>query len=224
MDAALTHKRPGATLAVCTVLAGALGSTAVAAATLSVRLLQTSGEPLVGAVVTVRSRGDALSRREPVAAVVRQVKRAFVPDLLVVPVGSTVSFPNNDDVSHQVYSFAKPKRFQLPLYRGRPYPPVKFDTEGLVTVGCNIHDEMVGYILITAAHDFGITGSAGEWGASALAAGDYEIAVWHPRLREPAPSLTRHVQLGATDRGELSIRLMRPLQPAHLASHMQDDY
>ena len=75
----------------------------------------------------------------------------FVPDLLVVPVGSTVSFPNSDSVSHQIYSFSAAKRFQLPLYRGKPYPPRLFDQAGLVMLGCNIHDWMIAYIDVTDA-------------------------------------------------------------------------
>ena len=63
-----------------------------------------------------------------------QVNRAFDPDLLVIPLNSTVTFANSDTVSHQIYSFSPPKRFQLPLYRGKPYPPTRFDQAGLVTL------------------------------------------------------------------------------------------
>ena len=100
-----------------------------------------------------------------VHAVMDQLDRAFVPDLLVVPVGSTVSFPNSDSVSHQIYSFSSAKRFQLPLYRGKPYPPVLFDQTGVVTLGCNIHDEMLAYLVVTDAPYFGRSDRAGSWSA-----------------------------------------------------------
>ena len=83
-------------------------------------------------------------------AIMDQVNLAFVPDVLVIPVHSTVQFPNSDAISHQVYSFSSARQFQLPLYRGKPYPPVTFDQPGVVTLGCNIHDNMLAYIVVTA--------------------------------------------------------------------------
>ena len=72
-----------------------------------------------------------------------------------------MEFPNNDTVSHQVYSFSAAKRFQLPLYKGEVHPPVTFDRPGLVVLGCNIHDVMVGYIYVTDAPYFGKTDREG---------------------------------------------------------------
>ncbi len=100
---------------------------------------------------------------------VDQVDRAFAPDLLVIPLGSTVEFPNSDSVSHQIYSFSPAKRFQLPLYRGKPYPPVHFDQAGVVTLGCNIHDDMLAYLVVTDAPWFGRTDAAGAWSTSCRA-------------------------------------------------------
>ena len=104
-----------------------------------------------------------------------QVDRAFAPDLLVIPVGSTVEFPNSDSVSHQIYSFSPAKRFQLPLYRGKPYPPVHFDQAGVVTLGCNIHDEMLAYVLVTDAPYFGRTEAGGTWSVE-VPRGHYRVA------------------------------------------------
>ena len=96
-------------------------------ATLVVNVRTPDGRPLPGAVVTVRSLDAPVRHATPVRAVMDQVNRSFAPDLLVIPVGSTVEFPNSDSVSHQIYSFSPAKRFQLPLYRGKPYPPVRFE-------------------------------------------------------------------------------------------------
>jgi plastocyanin len=107
-----------------------------------VTALQRDGKTLAGAVVTVEAESPAMPATPPAKATMDQVDLAFVPDVLVVPVHSTVQFPNSDAVSHQVYSFSSARRFQLPLYRGKPYPPVTFDQPGIVTLGCNIHDNM----------------------------------------------------------------------------------
>ncbi len=87
-----------------------------------------------------------------------QVNRQFSPYVLAIQTGTRVLFANNDSVAHQVYSFSPPKHFELALYHGKPREPVLFDRPGIVTVGCNIHDNMVGYLYITDAPWFGTTG------------------------------------------------------------------
>ena len=138
--------------AVLMTVAGALLTPLAASAAVLVINVQTAdGLPLAGAVVTVRPLDGPPRHASPLHAVMDQVNRAFAPDLLVIPVGSTVEFPNSDATSHQIYSFSPAKRFQLPLYRGKPYPPTHFDQAGLVTLGCNIHDEMLAYLVVTDA-------------------------------------------------------------------------
>src|ERR1700740_82710 len=152
-------------------------------ATLVVSVQTPEGHSLPGAVVTVRPLEGPPRHATAVHAVIDQMNRSFAPELLVIPVGSTVEFPNSDSVSHQIYSFSAPKRFQLPLYRGKPYPPVHFDQAGIVTLGCNIHDDMLAYLVVTDAPWFGRTDTAGAW-STELPRGHYRVAIWHPRLRE----------------------------------------
>ncbi|WP_196767929.1 hypothetical protein, partial [Streptobacillus moniliformis] len=71
-----------------------------------------------------------------------------MPHVLAITVGSEVRFPNRDKLRHQVYSFSKAKTFDLPLYSGHPAAPVRFDEIGVVELGCNIHDGMIGYIVV----------------------------------------------------------------------------
>ena len=126
-----------------------------------------------------------------------QRDRAFVPRVLVVSVGSSVEFPNNDSVSHQVYSFSPAKRFQLALYKGETHPPVTFDQAGLVVLGCNIHDSMVGYIYVTPAPYFGTTEASGTLKLKDLPTDDYQIVVWSPYIADPPASLARSVHVEA---------------------------
>ena len=192
-------------------------------ATLVVSVQTPEGHSLPGAVVTVRPLEGPPRHATAVHAVMDQVNRSFAPDLLVIPVGSTVEFPNSDSVSHQIYSFSAPKRFQLPLYRGKPYPPVHFDQPGLVTLGCNIHDAMVGYLLVTDAGWYGRTNNGGTFSAD-VPRGRYRVALWHPRLRDDETDLARELTVGESDRAELTLRLSRSLQPAPLADrpHSED--
>ena len=85
---------------------------------------------------------------KPGREIVDQINLEFVPHVKPVVVGSPVYFPNKDDVRHHVYSFSPAKRFELPLYSGTPAAPVVFDRPGIVAIGCNIHDWMLGYIYV----------------------------------------------------------------------------
>ena len=193
------------------------------AATLVVAVQTSDGRPLAGAVLTVHAVSGTAHPAQPVNAVMDQVDRAFVPDLLVIPVGSTVEFPNSDSVSHQIYSFSAAKKFQLPLYHGKRYPPVPFDQVGFVTLGCNIHDSMLAYVLVTDAPYFGRTDSTGSWSVE-LPRGVYQVTVWHPRMRENAAA-EREVSLGDAGRTAVAVRLVKPLQPAPLEGrHSWDAY
>jgi plastocyanin len=186
------------------------------AATLAITVLTSDGRSLQGAVVTAHALDGPARKPQPIKAVMDQVNRAFAPDLLVIPVGSTVTFPNSDSVSHQIYSFSAAKRFQLPLYRGNPNPPVRFDQAGVVTLGCNIHDEMVGYLVVTDAPYYGRTDIRGAW-SNEVARGRYRIIIWHPRMRDEAGDLERELTVGESDHAELTLRLAKPLTPAPLA-------
>jgi len=174
-----------------------------------------------GAVLTVHARGAVDHPGAPVNAVMDQIDRAFVPDLLVIPTGSTVAFPNSDSVSHQIYSFSPAKKFQLPLYRGKPYPPVRFERPGLVTLGCNIHDSMLAYVLVTDAPYFGRTDAGGSWSAD-VPRGTYRVTVWHPRMGEGA-EIEREVIVEDADRASLTLRLAKPLRPVPLESRRSWD-
>jgi len=183
------------------------------------------GNPLVGAVITAL-RKDAHERpAPPVTAAMSQVDLNFKPDLLVVPVGSSIDFPNNDTVSHQIYSFSTAKRFQLPLYRGKPYPPVRFDQPGLITLGCNIHDAMLAYIVVTDAPHFGRSDTSGGWTVQNVPPGTYHVLIWHPRLRDAPAALERDVTVGEGD-NTLDVKLNKPLRPAPITDrpHSWDAY
>lgn len=182
------------------------------AASLAITVQLPDGRPLVDAVVTVQAVGKKLPPPAPIHAVMDQMNRMFMPEVVVVPVGSSVSFPNSDSVSHQIYSFSAAKRFQLPLYRGKPYPPVLFDQTGIVILGCNIHDWMIGYIDVTDAPFYGTTDKQGAWSAQ-LPAGRYQITVWHPRMREESPTLIRELSIDVGDRASLTLRLAKSLRP-----------
>jgi plastocyanin len=199
-----------ATCVTFALLAAALPS---GAGEISVTVVDRDGRGLEDAVVTATPAGGK-AVPVPVAkpAVMDQRDRAFVPRVLVVTVGSRVEFPNNDSVSHQVYSFSPAKRFQLALYKGEIHPPVTFDQAGLVVLGCNIHDSMVGYIYVTPAPYFGTTAASGALTLNDLPTGDYQIVVWSPYIADPPATLSRSVRLAAEGSAAERIQLTQPLR------------
>ena len=175
----------------CTVLAAPLAATAASA--LSVTVLGADGKPVEGAVVIAEPVNGTAHPAVNARTVMDQRNLMFVPDVLVVQTGTAVDFPNSDQVRHQVYSFSSAKPFQLALYAGRAHAPVVFDHAGLVTLGCNIHDSMVGYIWVTDSPWFGRTGANGTLQLRELAPGDYTVRIWHSRLAEAGPQLQARV-------------------------------
>lgn len=181
-------------IATCVTLAALLGSVPALPADMSVMVVDRNGQGVGEAVVTVTALA-AHATSPPKPAVMDQKNLAFSPRVLAVGVGTRVEFPNNDSVSHQVYSFSAAKRFQLPLYKGQVHPPVVFDHPGLVVLGCNIHDSMVGYIYVTDAAYFGTTDAGGNLQLKDVPDGDYQVALWSPYIADAPATLIRTVHV-----------------------------
>jgi plastocyanin len=190
----------------------------VFAAAVSFVVLRKDGKPLAGAVITAEPESGKLTPPAPEKAVVDQVELSFVPDVTVIPVGSAVSFPNSDQVSHQVYSFSPARRFQLPLYRGQAHAPIVFDQPGIVTLGCNIHDNMAAFVVVTAAPFFGRTDDKGRWTIPNLPDGLYRIKLWHPLLKDPTKMLERPIRIGVGST-DVELKIEDVTRPAPLKGH-----
>lgn len=171
------------------------------AATLEVSVVDDKGAPVARVAVHATATRDPRASALPGGAVMDQRDKRFDPHLLVVERGAAVRFPNNDDVSHHVYSFSPAKPFELGLYKGNVYPPVLFDTPGVVVVGCNIHDSMLGYIVVVDTPYFGVTDERGIARIESLPAGEYVVKAWTERARPanlPAPRVVVVAAQGAT--------------------------
>lgn len=167
------------------LLSAALWSLAGAsvAASLTVRVVDQAAATVEDAVVYAIPVAPIASPRPPVPAEIAQVKLAFVSPVTVVQTGGSVTFPNRDTVRHHVYSFSPARIFELRLYSGVPPTPVVFDKAGLVVLGCNIHDRMVGYLMVVDTPWFGKTGRNGQVRIDGLPNGDYKVSVWTPRMK-----------------------------------------
>jgi plastocyanin len=195
------------------LLLAAVHSGAVRAADLAVSVVDRHGQGLGEVVVTAAPQnGVARPAGNAGHAVMDQLNRAFVPGVLAVAVGTSVDFPNNDSVSHQVYSFSPAKRFQLPLYKGKSHAPVLFDKPGLVVLGCNIHDQMVGYIYVTAEPFFGTTQADGTLKLKGLAPGKYTLTFWSPLIADAPAELTQNIAVEEGAPANARLQLTRDLR------------
>ena len=153
------------------------------AAALEAQVKDAAGKPLADAVVyaIAGSAHDARPARPSVA--IEQIDREFVPYVTAVQVGTTVTFPNRDPILHHVYSFSPAKNIDIPLYTGKSPVQVLFDKAGVVTLGCNIHDWMIGYILVVPTPHFARTDASGTARLRDLPGGAYDVHAWHPQQR-----------------------------------------
>lgn len=108
-----------------------------------------------------------------------QVNKSFVPEVLIARQNSAVAFPNSDDIRHHVYSFSSTKTFELKLYANKPKAPIIFDQSGIVVLGCNIHDAMVGYIYVTNNPYTYLTDEKGQVQLPVPVTEIEKIDVWH---------------------------------------------
>lgn len=192
------------------------------AATFSARVVNGEGSPVDDAVVyALPEPGTTLPARVARTARVEQRDREFVPYVSAVRTGTSVQFPNRDPLMHHVYSFSPAKPFEIKLYSGILAPAIVFDKPGVVTLGCNIHDWMIGYILVVDTPYFGRTDAKGEVQLDEVQPGDYRVHVWHPLASSPVPPRNLRIDAGSAAEVMLTLdvqprkkRFKPPLNPA----------
>jgi len=171
------------------------------------------GQPLKNAVVEVLQQNSSVETPDPNPVIMDQVNKRFLPDLILIQQGQSVLFPNSDNIRHHVYSFSKAKQFELKLYAGKPKSSIPFEKNGVVIVGCNIHDSMVGSIYV-AKNLAMITDDKGQVSLE-LPPTTSQISVWHPQ-QEANPeereifNLTDTRQIGGSGNYLFSIKTTPP--------------
>ena len=159
-------------------------------------LPKTSAAPVLNKRYEVVTKDGALATKPPLAVIylegsfpkrnstaekeIRQKDLIFVPTLLPVQTGTRVAFPNLDDTYHNIFSLSPPKRFDLGRYRPEetPIPSVVFDTPGLVTIRCDIHEHMRALILVLDTPHFVVSDAEGSFRLSGLPSGHHKLKVW----------------------------------------------
>jgi plastocyanin len=175
-------------------LALASVTTPLVAAPLTVRVVDASGRPVHDAVVILRPAGAAARTPRPSGRYeVSQKNLQFHPFLTVIPVGADVSFPNLDPTKHHVYSFSPAKRFELKLFARDQSRTVHFDKAGVVALGCNIHDQMSAFIVVTDSAWTARTNAQGVVTFADAPNAPAKLSVWHPYMRLPGGALEQAI-------------------------------
>ena len=137
------------------------------------------------------------------AAALRQRDEQFAPHILTVVAGTTVDFPNDDPIYHNVFSLSQARTFDLGRYpRGRS-KLIRFDTPGIVQVFCHLHADMNGYILVLEHPFFVVPDAQGRYALDGVPPGDYRLVAWHERIRPIVVPV--HVDAGRTTSLDVSI-------------------
>ena len=181
-----------------------------------------SGAALADVVISLYA-GQGSPTPPATRAVMDQRGSQFVPHVLPVQAGTSVVFPNSDQIRHQVYSFSASKRFELPLYAATSASPIRFDQAGVVVLGCNIHDWMVGYIYVTDDPWFAVSDEAGKLHIDDLPVGRYHVTLWHPQITDLSPQTSADIEVPAAGL-QLSLPIVlgnaavAPIPPAPVSS------
>ena len=201
------------------LFAAGLGLAApIAAAPLAVRVVDASGRPVRDAVVTLYPAGNAARpMRSSGHYVVSQKNIQFHPFVSIVPVGADVSFPNLDPTKHHVYSFSPAKRFELKLFAKDQSRTVRFDKAGVVALGCNIHDGMSAFIIVTDSAWTARTDGQGVVVFNDAPQVLGRLTVWQANLRAPG-GLVQQI-IGSSQR---ALRVAVRLRPAAAPMIMSD--
>jgi plastocyanin len=142
-------------------------------------MLEPKNAPRNAAKENAVNNAPNVPRKPPASEVIQQQGAHFQPDLIVIPVGSSVDFPNLDPIFHQVFSLSKAQPFELGFYPQGQSRTVKFNHPGVVQVYCHLHSNMYAAIVVTASPWFQKPASDGSFSFEGVPAGRYRLSAWH---------------------------------------------
>jgi plastocyanin len=143
-----------------------------------------------GSNAVVWVEGAPRAGRGAAKGAMTQASKRFQPHVLAVSTNATVEFPNTDPIYHNVFSVSGNNRFDLGLYRSGASKSKTFEEAGLVRVYCNIHPQMVGFVMVVDSDYVAVTGPDGAFRFDNLPPGSYVVKVWHEEGSESAHPAT----------------------------------
>ena len=175
---------------VCAAVASSLDAAAV---TGRVSFLTKRGQKPAPNETLISLEPAAKGAKKPAAAFSMTTRgKAFLPHVLAIPAGSTISFPNEDPISHNLFSLTPGYTFDLGLYRKGPGKTHRFDAPGVVNVYCNIHPNMSAVVHVMSTPYYGFADANGDYSFD-VPAGKYRVTAWN----EQGGSAAADIEVGA---------------------------
>jgi plastocyanin len=134
---------------------------------------------------------------------VQQKDKQFRPQVLVAPLGSSLAFPNEDKIFHNVFSLSKAARFDLGLYKSGESKLVKPKKVGVIDVFCNIHPQMFAKILVVDTQHYAVTEADGRFTIPAVPVGTYQLVAWQAKGEKSTTQVS--VARGRTSKLEIEL-------------------
>lgn len=179
----------------------------------TVKVTEANGKPATGAEVIVYVVGMAERPTAGPKVTIEQKGRKFVPDLIAITVGDTVSFPNRDAFLHNVFSQSGTRKFDLGSFKKNDTKDKEFPKPGVVDVYCNIHPEMAATILVLPNRHHTRTAADGSFSLAGIPPGDWTLFAYTRRAAKP---VSAQVKVVAGADVSVTLALQRGAEQPHL--------
>jgi len=187
----------------------AIAFTANASNTLKVNIVDINQKPLENMVVYIEAVDHKIALKNPSTLEIGQKHKSFMPYISVMQLGSDVRFNNQDNITHHIYSPVGDNKFSVKIRSGEKIIRSDFQTAGEVSMGCNIHDWMSGYMLIVDTPFFAKSDKNGDSEIIIDKPGQYKVIVWHPQMDETNNRIAKTITINSAM--EVSMQLSKPM-------------
>ncbi len=186
---------------------------------LQVRIVDVEGMPVSNVVVYLQNHATAAIPQASRKHEIEQTDKKFAPYVSVVRQQEAVVFTNHDDITHHVYSFNGPARFDFRLQPDASDSVAEFAEPGVIAMGCNIHDWMSGYVMVVDTPFYAVTNEQGLAIFADVPASDYHLVAWHPQMAKDEVA-DRHVVVPAPS--DINLQLTQPMAPIPSQKSLDD--
>jgi len=186
---------------------------------LQVHITDVDGKPVGNVVVYLQNHETSAMPQEHHDHEVEQQEKMFAPYVSVVRQQEEMVFTNHDDITHHVYSFNGPARFDFRLQPGQSDSVADFAEPGVIAMGCNIHDWMSGYVMVVDTPFYMVTNEQGFAMFTDVPANEYHLVAWHPQMARDEVA-DRHVVIPATT--AINLQLTQPMAPIPSQKSLDD--